>query len=107
MNFSKDISVNNKSQFKLLKKELCISKLYKDIEEHIIINEDDENNYFSIDTWARENNIKINLVQDMLNEKIIPELQNNGWKCKKSFGDTALFIYSTEYPPPSCYETGF
>jgi len=32
------------------------------------------------------------------------ELEELGWKCKKSFGQTALFIYSTENPPPSCWD---
>jgi len=37
-------------------------------------------------------------------ESIVADLVDNlGWKCKLSFSDTGLFVYSTENPPPSCW----
>ena len=39
-------------------------------------------------------------------EIVKSELVKLGWKCKTSFGGTGLFIYSTEEPPPSCWEEG-
>ena len=42
-----------------------------------------------------------------MTSKIIEELQELGWKCKTSFGGTGLFIYSTENPPPNCYDDTF
>jgi hypothetical protein len=31
------------------------------------------------------------------------ELTQLGWKCKLSYGDTALFIYTSENPPAGCW----
>ena len=42
-----------------------------------------------------------------MSEIIIKELEELGWKCKLSYGQTALFIYSTENPPPSCWDDSF
>lgn len=81
--------------------------LRKSIYEHIISN--DENSYFDIEKFSRQycsqflTNEKL---RDKLCESIIPELMSIGWKCKVSFGGTALFIYSSENPPPSCWDDG-
>ena len=45
----------------------------------------------------------MNLTKQLVKE-VIPELEKNGWKCKTSFGGTGLFIYSSENPPPNCFE---
>jgi hypothetical protein len=44
---------------------------------------------------------------EKLSKTIITELVNIGWNCKLSFGNTGLFIYSTDKPPPSCWDDGF
>lgn len=72
----------------------------RDIYEHIISKPEDF--YFSLDDFNRKIN-NIELTQKMAKE-IAVELENLGWKCKFSFGDTALFIYSTENPPVNCYD---
>ena len=72
------------------------------IYEHII-NRKDENDYFAIDVF--ESKFLKNYpdtIQQMTNT-IIKELESMEWKCKLSFGDTGLFIYSTEKPPRSCW----
>lgn len=35
---------------------------------------------------------------------IIKEIEYIGWKTKLTYGNTAMFIYSTENPPANCYE---
>lgn len=100
--FPEELKVENKENFGLILVDKCIKKLRQDIYSHILKGE--ENNYFSIDTWVIKN-YKNNLstTQSIILEQIIPELEDLGWKCKLSFGNTGLFIYSTENPPPSCW----
>jgi hypothetical protein len=62
-----------------------------------------ENEYFDLDKFSVERGKNITLVREIA-KKIILELQKLGWKCKTSFGCTGLFIYSTENPPPNCFE---
>lgn len=74
--------------------------LRRDIYEHII--SEDENNYFDLEKFQ----IKYKLStenRDKMGQQIIKELEKLGWKCKLSFGDTGLFIYSSENPPKSCW----
>jgi hypothetical protein len=61
-----------------------------------------ENEYFSLDEFKAK--IKNDKTFDKIVESICEELKILGWKCKTSFGGTGLFIYSTESPPPSCFE---
>ena len=79
---------------------LLIRKLREEIYEHIISN--DENSYFPLDNFVRKYNVNQKLTE--LTEIIIHELTSLGWKCRTSFGGTGLFIYSTENPPPNCYD---
>jgi len=75
------------------------------IYKHMISNK--ENDYFDLDKFCKtfcKNRSAV--IQDML-KTIIPELELLGWKCQTSFGETGLFIYSTEDPPLSCHRDGF
>jgi len=101
--FLSKLTPTNKENFSDMWKNNRLRKLRKDVYEHILSNE--ENSYFAIDNWAREfysNNTKV--VFNMIKDVIIPELEKLDWKCKTSFGSTALFIYSTTEPPANCYE---
>ena len=97
---------DNKENFSSLWKKNRLKRLRKDLYEHILSN--DENSYFEIDAWAKSNyDNNIETVQEMIENTIIPELEKLGWTCKTSYGNTALFIYSTDKPPASCYEDSF
>lgn len=62
----------------------------------------DENQYFSIDTYARNRGISMKDMMRLI-DIVSGELRDKGWKTKLSFGNTGLFIYSTKDPPRSCY----
>jgi hypothetical protein len=68
---------------------------------HILLG--DENNYVDLDVIKKTYKLTDKQHLD-ITDNIIQELEQLGWKCKKSFGQTALFIYSTENPPPSCWD---
>ena len=81
--------------------------LRREIYEHVL--NQDENNYFDIEKFSRKyykNNKDRDKIMLKLSNSIIQEIENFGWKCKLSFGGTALFIYSSEKPPPSCWDDG-
>ena len=70
-----------------------------------ILRRDSENTFWDLDKF----NIKHLKEMDKLKgivDGIVKELILLGWKCKYSYGGTALFIYSSEDPPPSCWEDG-
>ncbi len=58
----------------------------------------DESDFFDYDCFARKNYLNIASVRTLVYE-VIDELKSLGWKIKTSYGDTALFIYSTETLP--------
>jgi hypothetical protein len=78
----------------------------KCIYEHVI--SQDENSYFDLDKFGRKyfKDKDIEELTSKLSQSIILELEKLGWKCKLSFGGTALFIFSTDNPPPSCWDDG-
>ena len=98
-----ELSIDNKSQFNIMYFNYKLSEFRKDIYEYMLTRED-ENDYYNIDMWCRRN-IKNNT--DIMHDYMIiiqSELTTLGWKCKTSFGNTGLFVYSTEKPPSSCYD---
>jgi len=104
-NFPDYLKPNNRDQFTYIKNNMYLELLRKDIYIHIL--NEDENSYFDIDTWNRKH-LKNDLsTSNFLFSNIIEELVSLGWKCKLSFNNTGLFIYSTEKPPPSCYDDEF
>ena len=100
------LHVKNKDRLFDIYYNRVLCYLRKAIYEHIISKE--ENSYFDLEQFARmyfDNKNRVDLTKKLY-DKIILELEELGWKCKLSFGGTALFIYSTENPPPSCWDDG-
>lgn len=102
--FPKSLNSKNKDKFINLKYGRCKCYLRRAIYEHIINHE--EKDYFSIDEFNETRVHNLKMTQKLIDEIII-ELQELNWKCKKSYGNTALFIYSSDKPPSNCYEEGF
>lgn len=92
-----------KGEFTNLYYNIVMEILRKEIYSHVISN--DENSYFPLDNFFKKYNITDD-ISDMTSH-IVQEITNMGWKCKTSFGGTGLFVYSTENPPPSCYDDTF
>lgn len=102
--FSSRLNVENKNKFFTYHYDRQLCYLRRNIFEHMISK--DENTYFELDKFSRnylDNNTEL---ITMMTDTVISELEKLGWKCKTSFGGTGLFIYSTENPPPSCFEDG-
>lgn len=78
-------------------KNILITYIYD-----LIISRKTENEYFDLDTFNIKNNVSMKVLHQMVKEIMI-ELEKSGWKTKLSFGDTGLFIYSTEDQPKSCW----
>lgn len=98
------IKTENKGLFKTMRVKIIFDKLRKKIYEHIL--EENENNFFDIEKFNKKYLKNLQHTLDIIKD-IIVELEDAGWKCKLSYGNTALFIYSTEKPPPSCWEGEF
>lgn len=78
-----------------------VEELFRNEIYDFIISRDTENEYFDIDIFNIKNNsLKFS---DIFVDKIINELHQLGWKTKLSFGNTGLFIYSTDELPSSCW----
>jgi hypothetical protein len=100
LNFPIEISTNNKANFRELNKTRLLSLLRNDI-YNLIISRDDENEYYALDIFELTYNCK-SFTNELITQTI-EELNKLGWKTKLSFGDTGLFIYSTDEPPRSCW----
>jgi hypothetical protein len=101
--FPQQINVKNKHNFNSIFFDRFLCYLRKDIYEHLLKRNNDENIYFELDMWSRKyinNDTEIMLKMTNI---IITELQEKGWKTDLSFGSSGLFIYSTEEKPPSCW----
>lgn len=98
------IHVDNKDKFSKVFYARYLAYLRRDLFEHII--KENENTYFDLDTWSKNNLGNKKKLIETMTAQIMKELKNKGWNCKTSFGGTGLFIYSSENPPPSCYEDG-
>lgn len=100
--FPLDLNPENKENFK----ELWIISITEIIRKDIylfILGRKNENDYVDLDKYfSVYNNYGKNTISNIIN-KIIEELKQMNWKTKLSFGDTGLFIYSTEDPPKSCW----
>lgn len=94
----------NKESFSIRKYNRNLAYIRMEIYENMI--DGDENNYFDLDKFSRKYNIRKEDLDKMLKD-VVDELQNLGWNTKTSFGCTALFIYSTDNPPKSCYDDTF
>jgi hypothetical protein len=100
--FPIELHCNNILKFEHIYLEKVLSSFREQIYNHMISRKD-ENEYFAIDVFEHQFLKQYpNTIQKMT-KTIIQELESIGWKCKLSFGDTGLFIYSTEKPPRSCW----
>lgn len=99
--FPSHLNPENKENFSRYNYERTKCYLRRDLYEHIISH--DENDYFALTDFIKDRKIDMNDIQKITNE-LIEELVKLGWKCKLSFGQTGLFIYSTTEPPSSCWE---
>lgn len=105
--FPNILNVKHKKQFISIYIDRVMCYLRKEIYEHVI--SEDENSYFDLEKFGRvyfKNKKNREELVNKLADDIIPEISKLGWKCKRSFGGTALFIYSSENPPPSCWDDG-
>jgi hypothetical protein len=97
--FPSYLKPDNKKKFSSIYFNTMKSDLRKDICLHVL--NQPENNYFSLDAFYSKlpkDDKGLTCVQE-----IIEELKNSGWSCKLSYGDTGLFIYSTDNPPANCW----
>ena len=100
LNFSTEISTDNIKNFRDLNKNRLLSLIRTEIYD-LILGRNDENEYYSLDIFEIKHNCKY--LMNEITENIILELNEIGWKTKLSFGDTGLFIYSTDEPPRCCW----
>lgn len=98
--FPKHISPSNKENFTEIRKENLLRVLRNKIYELIL--KGNENDFFDLVIFDKQNVNNLSLTKNLL-QTIIEELQNLGWKTKLSYGDTGLFIYSTEEAPASAW----
>ena len=90
-----------KDKFSALNDDRSRCYLRRDIYEFMIARSS-ENEYFSLDEFKVR--VKNSETFTKIIDSICKELETLGWNCKTSFGGTGLFIYSTDSPPPSCFE---
>ena len=100
-----ELDVSNKDTFGRLYSSYKLTEFRKAIYEYMISRED-ENEYFSLDQWCRINLKNNTKLMNEFTQIIMLDLHELCWRTKLSFGETGLFVYSTEKPPPSCYEDG-
>lgn len=94
--FPNNLHVKNKDLFENIFYVRLTCYLRRDIYEHIL--KEPENNYFSLDKFNEKYVNDMNITRKLVKE-IIKELEKLKWKCELAYGDTGLFIYSSENPP--------
>lgn len=100
--FPQEINVKNLHNFTKINNDRIINIIRNEIYE-TLIKRKSENEYIDLDKLSKDycyNNM--NTISKIITD-ISEELHELGWKTKMSFGDTGLFIYSTEDPPTSCW----
>lgn len=95
--FPSEINKDNKENFNNLFNNMVLCMIREDI-YRLLISRKDENEYVDLDKYYSKYGKNTNII-----DNIITELNQLGWKTKLSFGDTGLFVYSTENPPTSCW----
>lgn len=93
------LNVLEKDNFKNIKYKRLENTFREDVFLHLI-NRKDENDYIDLDKYY--SHFDKNELSKIF-YKVTNEIHELGWKTKLSFGDTGLFIYSTEKPPSSCW----
>lgn len=100
--FPNYLNPKNNNIFKDYDYDRILSLLKKEIHD-FIIHRKDETDYFDLELFSRKYSYYDKINQNKMFSEIKNDLLNLGWKVKLSFGDTGLFIYSTEVPPSSCW----
>jgi len=97
-----NIHANNQESFQKINYERLVSLFRQEVYESLLKRKDD-NEYIDLDGFtARHFNRKLNTVMKIV-EQVCCELKILGWNTKLSFGDTGLFIYSSDKQPKSCW----
>lgn len=105
--FPKEIDIKNKTldeyqlNFKSFNDERILKLFRSEIYDHLI-SRSEENDYFDIEGFCKKYKYERDDFTSILN-KVLIELQKIGWKTELSYGDSAVFIYSTEEKPRSCW----
>ena len=99
-NFPLNIKPENKEQFFEIKYQKNLSLLRKEIYDFILDAKEDD--FFDLVIFDKRVNKDMKNTKMMCNQ-IVQELNYLGWKTKLSYGDTGLFIYSTENPPTNAW----
>jgi NAD-specific glutamate dehydrogenase len=99
-NFPEHLKPSNKESFSDIRKTAILKILRKNI--HDLVLKENENDFFDLVIFDKQNVNDISLTKNLV-QIVIEELHNLGWKTKLSYGDTGLFIYSTENPPISAW----
>lgn len=97
--FPKQFNAVNEQSFPDYHYERVKCYLRRSIYEHVISHKKEE--YISLDIFSEKYNISTEKINKMVKE-LFSELQNLGWSCALSYGDTGLFVYSGE-KPSNCY----
>lgn len=105
--FPDSLNVSNIKCFKKIYYTRILNYLRKDIYDHLLKNI--ENDYFDLEVFFNRHFTSETNKDELsvkMRETIQMELKNLGWNSKTSYGGTALFIYSSDTPPKSCWEEG-
>ena len=98
----KTLHVNNKENFSSINNMRLLIMINDEI-FNLLVSRKSENEYYDLDNFCNRHLSRNITKMHELMEDVIKKLVKLEWKCKYSFNDTGLFIYSTETPPPSCW----
>lgn len=95
------INSTNINNFETINKLRIKTSIREDI-HNFILNRKNETEYLDLDMLCTKYSKKMNIIQEIISD-LCEELNELEWKTKLSYGDTGLFIYSTENPPANCW----
>jgi hypothetical protein len=97
--FPGTLVATNKHNFQEMNYQRLKCCLRQELFEHIISHTEEQ--YYDIDEFSKQTRSTETTLK--LLKELVPELEALGWTCKFSFGDTGLFIYSTD-KPKNCWD---
>lgn len=99
--FPQNLNPSNKEYFKNFKFQSLLTDLRYELTKFILLDREDD--YFILDQFYRKENINDDKeLISAINNQIIKELNDLGWKTKLVFGGSSIYIYSKE-PHKSVY----
>ena len=98
--FPLNINPIHKDTFQKIRYENNLSILRQEIYNFILQGKEDD--FFDFVIFDKKINKDMKTTKAMC-EQIITELHELGWKTKLSYGNTGLFIYSSENPPSNAW----